>query len=123
MFLAGKSRVQLTHLESNQITVTSLTFLSCSVPPRVEAVSEVTVKEGEEVVVECAVSGNPEPTMVWSRRGSELPHGSHTSCPAASCLTVSSVARADSGLYTCSADNGVGEAASANINLVVQCKT
>ena len=37
---------------------------------RVEAVSEVTVKEGEEVVMECEVSGNPRPSVVWSRQGS-----------------------------------------------------
>ena len=94
----------------------------CSVSPRVEAVPEVTVKEGEEGLLECEVTGNPKPSVVWSRRGSELPQSSHTSCPAASCLTINSVEREAGGSYRCTADNGVGQADNADIKLVVQCK-
>ena len=82
----------------------------------------MTVQEGEEVVVECEVSGNPGPSVLWTREGEELPQGSHTSCPASSCLSISRVAREDGGSYRCTADNGVGEAAMADIKLVVQCK-
>merc|ERR1719242_2367007 len=71
-------------------------------------------------MMECEVSGNPEPSVVWSRQGSDLPHGSHTSCPASSCLNINSVAREDGGSYTCTADNGVGEEDTANIKLTVQ---
>ena len=53
---------------------------------------------------------------------SDLPQGSHTSCPASSCLNMNRVARADGGTYTCTAHNGVGQEDTADIKLVVQCK-
>ena len=78
--------------------------------------------EGEEVVLECEVTGNPQPSLIWSRPDSPLPAGSHTSCPANSCLNIPSVGRADTGSYLCTADNGVGQPDSASSELVVQCK-
>ena len=95
---------------------------SLAVSPSVETVAEVRVTEGEEVVLECEVRGNPLPSVVWSRPDSQLPPGSHTSCPANSCLTIPSVGRADSGSYLCTADNGVGQPDSATTSLVVQCE-
>merc|ERR1719219_3005702 len=74
----------------------------------------------EEVVLECEVTGNPRPTVVWSRPDSQLPPGSHSSCPANSCLNIPSVTRADTGSYLCTADNGVGQADSASSSVVVQ---
>lgn len=91
--------------------------------PSVEAVLEVRVTEGEEVVLECEVTGNPRPTVVWTRPHSPLPPGSHSSCPANSCLNIPSVTRADTGSYLCTADNGVGQPDSASSSLVVQCKS
>ena len=96
--------------------------MSVAVSPSVEAVVEVRVTEGEEVVLECEVTGNPRPTVVWSRPDSPLPPGSQTSCPANSCLNIPSVSRADTGSYLCTADNGVGQPDSASSELVVQCK-
>ena len=90
--------------------------------PSVEAVAEVRVTEGEEVVLECEVTGNPQPSVIWSRPDSQLPAGSHTSCPANSCLNIPSVGRADTGSYLCTADNGVGQADSASSSVVVECK-
>ena len=92
------------------------------VAPSVKAVREVVVTEGEEVVLECEVTGNPRPSLVWSRPQSQLPPGSETSCPDNSCLTLPSVSRADSGSYLCTADNGVGQPDSASSSVVVQCE-
>jgi len=94
--------------------------LDVLVAPSVKAVREVVVTEGEEVVLECEVTGNPRPSLVWSRPQSQLPPGSETSCPDNSCLTLPSVSRADSGSYLCTADNGVGQPDSASSSVVVQ---
>ena len=51
-----------------------------------------------------------------------MPSSSHRTCPSNSCLTLSHVSRADTGVYTCSADNGVGQPDTATINLTVQCE-
>jgi len=80
----------------------------------------ISVKEGEEVNLQCEVSGNPQPSVVWSKQDGNVPQASHRTCPKNSCLTLSSVSRDDSGVYTCSADNGVGQPDSATINLTVQ---
>ena len=62
------------------------------------------------------------PQVVWTKVGGDIPATSHRSCPHESCLTLTSVTRHDSGVYTCSANNGVGHPDSAEISLTVQCQ-
>ena len=48
-----------------------LRFVIVSVSPTVIAVpptGSVTVKEGEDVTLQCEVTGNPLPTVIWSKK-------------------------------------------------------
>lgn len=97
--------------------------LNVLVPPTVVATppeGHIRVKEGEEVNLQCEVSGNPLPSVVWSKQDGILPQSAHKTCPKDSCLTLASVHRDDSGVYTCSADNGVGQPDTASITLTVE---
>ena len=51
-----------------------------------------------------------------------VPASSQRTCPSNSCLTLASVTREQGGVYTCSADNGVGSPDTATIALTVQCE-
>ena len=69
---------------------------------------KLTVNEGETASFQCSVSGNPKPSIKWSKlKGlseismSEVPEGK---------LTLRNVAGIYSGAYKCSASNILGQA-------------
>ena len=72
----------------------------------------------------CNASGNPVPSISWTRNGSLL----NSSVPRISFgvesrkLTITSINRADSGEYRCVADSSVGNDTSDAATLDVQCK-
>ena len=72
----------------------------------------------------CNASGNPVPTITWTRNGSVLTN----SVPRISFgaeskeLTITSINRADSGEYRCVANNSEGNATSDAATLDVQCE-
>lgn len=80
----------------------------------------VTVKEGEDVTLQCEVTGNPMPTVIWSKKDGGLPHGSHQACHKNSCLNIPAVTKEDAGVFQCSADNRVGDPDQAIVYLTVQ---
>ena len=82
------------------------------------------VTEGDNVTLSCNASGNPVPSISWTRNGSLL----NSSVPRISFeagnrqLTITNVNRADSGEYRCVADNSEGNDTSNATTLDVQCK-
>lgn len=87
-----------------------------SVPPN----GATTVKEGEDVTLQCEVTGNPIPTVIWSKKNGGLPQGAHHSCHKNSCLNIPAATKEDAGVFQCSADNGVGDPDQATLYLTVQ---
>ncbi|GIX89119.1 hemicentin-1 [Caerostris darwini] len=74
----------------------------------------VTVKEGETVTLKCNASGNPKPTITWKHASRHYDNGDDGSS-----FHISSAQIEDSGEYECTADNSVGEPASAVITVEV----
>ncbi|XP_069179322.1 protein amalgam [Procambarus clarkii] len=79
---------------------------------------EQRVSRGATVTLECEAEGNPHPVIRWSRQEGPLPSGQRTLQGRS--LTLTEVDRHAEGTYLCSADNGIGEAASAAMTLTVE---
>ncbi|CAN9510080.1 unnamed protein product [Ophioblennius macclurei] len=71
-------------------------------PVATVSATEMTVVEGQTVVMECQASGSPEPVITWSKLRAPLPW-KHT--VSGGVLTLTSVGRQDSGQYICNATN------------------
>ena len=82
------------------------------------------VTEGDNVTLSCNASGNPVPTISWTRDGSLVSSGDQRISFEAGNrqLTITNVNRADSGEYLCVADNSEGNDTSNAITLDVKCK-
>ena len=82
------------------------------------------VIEGHNVNLFCNASGNPVPTITWTRNGSVLT----SSVPRirfeeeSKELTITSINRADKGEYRCVANNSEGNVTSDAATLDVQCE-
>ncbi|NWV10122.1 HMCN2 protein, partial [Ptilonorhynchus violaceus] len=70
----------------------------------------VTVHAGQRVLLHCAVSGEPMPSVEWQRDGEPLPEGPHARVLPNATLLLPSVAQGDSGSYSCLARNALGSA-------------
>ncbi|XP_037891604.1 neural cell adhesion molecule 2 isoform X1 [Glossina fuscipes] len=113
---AGDYICQIATMEPREITHT----VEILVPPRIHHIStsgHLQVKKGSSVRIECSASGNPTPNVTWSRKNNILPNGeeklhSHI-------LSIENVDRHKGGVYICTANNGVGQAASSQVVLHV----
>ncbi|RWS24967.1 neural cell adhesion molecule 1-like isoform X12 [Leptotrombidium deliense] len=72
------------------------------------------VYEGDSLVINCNVSGNPTPTIKWKKNDQDLNFtGSH--------LQIAKLKKSDDGLYYCFAENSVGSK-NKSLNLSVKVK-
>ncbi|XP_074766295.1 uncharacterized protein LOC141962280 [Athene noctua] len=97
-------------------------------PPQivVEAPAHIRCHEGEAVVLECAVSGQPPPAVVWCLNGQNLSASERLRFEEGKNgvyrLHIQGVSVADAGLYCCVAKNVAGTAQTAS-ELTVQPST
>ena len=83
----------------------------------------VEVREGNNVTLSCNATGNPEPTISWTKDGSPINSNSRNSFSADNKqLTITNVNRTDSGEYRCVASNSVGKKTSNAATVDVKCK-
>ena len=74
----------------------------------------VVVEAGQPANLQCRlVKGSPEPEITWRRARRPLPGGEESL--SGSSITFPRASRHHTGLYTCSADNGWGEPATAQV--------
>ena len=79
--------------------------------------------EGDVVTLSCNATGNPEPSISWTKDGSPISSNSRISLSADNKqLTVTNVSRTDSGKYLCVANNKIGNVTWSAALLEVQCK-
>ena len=81
--------------------------------------------EGNNVTLSCNATGNPVPTISWTRDGSPLDTNDNSRISFSADkeqLTMTNVSRTDSGEYRCVAENRVGNDTSNAAKLDIQCK-
>ena len=77
------------------------------------------VPEGNDVSLECNVTdGRPPPTVTWSKIGGL----SKITFPPGQRLVIKNADRTEAGTYKCTADNGIGNPATATMDVNVLCK-
>ena len=100
---------------SNQFSLSGKCFvwLFLDPPSITHIIHDRIVNETDVVLLNCTGDGNPLPSIRWTR----LPDN----------ITVSKVLniidKQDEGLYRCTAENGVGNAATKDVNITVLCKS
>ena len=89
-----------------------LMFFLYQVPPKITSeIKNVTANELDSITFRCAASGNPEPTITWTRDGQNVAKGEYLNITAQTTLNGS--------VYKCTAENGIGQPASATATLTV----
>ncbi|XP_019769290.2 papilin isoform X1 [Dendroctonus ponderosae] len=92
-------------------------------PPRIEVETyepEVTGLLGDQAILNCAVSGNPNPKIVWSKNnliidGTQPRYRIRLD----QTLQIITLHKTDAGIYLCTADNSIGSPIQNQINLLV----
>ena len=88
------------------------------VPPSIyKGPSNKTVNESGELELFCNATGNPPPNITWSKVA--VPP---VQLPVNEVLTVKNIKKPDSGVYQCTASNGIGSDAFASSVVTVRCE-
>ena len=82
------------------------------------------VVAGSTVILQCAAEGNPmSSNMVsWRRDDFDMTRALQSYTSGMGTLTIESVTKLDSGMFTCIGDNGIGSPTEALVELIVKCK-
>ena len=82
-----------------------------------------TLTERENMTLSCNATGNPAPSISWTKDGSAVNSPRISLSLDNKQLTITNVSRDDSGDYRCVANNSIGAAVASNdATLDVQCK-
>ena len=83
----------------------------------------MTATDGENVTLSCNATGNPSPSISWTKAGSAVNSPRVSFSSDYKQLTITNVNRSDSGDYRCVANNSIGDAVTSNGAILdVQCK-
>lgn len=88
----------------------------CLVPTQFTVFPQsVQVNEANPIVLSCDASGFPEPSFLWMKDGRVVSKSKQ--------LNIQRSERSYSGIYVCTASNGVGKDKMAKAYVTVQCKS
>ncbi|XP_064413248.1 brother of CDO isoform X2 [Latimeria chalumnae] len=83
-------------------------------PPEAQT---IIVTKGQSLILECVASGTPSPRVTWAKNGVGVQNATRFLL---SNLLIDGTTEEDSGTYSCTADNGIGESGAAVIIYSVQ---
>ena len=81
-------------------------------PTIIEAPQNKTMNEGNRLQLTCKASGQPTPTITWTKDGHQL----------GKTVDIQNSKRTDAGTYVCEAENKVTQV-TASAQVTVQCKS
>ncbi|XP_071995065.1 brother of CDO isoform X2 [Engystomops pustulosus] len=79
----------------------------------------IIVTKGQSLILECVAGGMPPPKVSWAKDGSDV-SGQNKTRFLLTNLLIEATSEEDSGMYTCTATNGIGDGGSAFIFYNVQ---
>ena len=94
---------------------------SISAPSLLQRPVGMTVNESQTAILKCTADGNPRPKVTWYKLHSLLPVGRHV-IESSGALIIKDVRPGDEGVYSCRAENVLGQVNS-SMKLTVQCKS
>lgn len=80
-------------------------------PEFTKSLKDMTIKDGDQLVLQCTVKGDPEPQVTWSKNGVKISSSDIIDLKYKSgvaTLKINEVFPEDEGEYTCTATNSVG---------------
>lgn len=80
-------------------------------PEFTKALKNLTIKDGETLTLSCAVQGDPEPQITWSKNGKAISSSEIMDLKyknGVATLTINEVFPEDEGVYVCTATNSIG---------------
>jgi hypothetical protein len=80
-------------------------------PEFFKGLQNLTITDGETLVLECSVNGDPDPQITWSKNGKKISSSEIIDLKYRSgnaTLKINEVFPEDEGEYTCTATNSVG---------------
>ncbi|XP_054715693.1 papilin-like [Uloborus diversus] len=107
--------------DENEDDENSIEDLDTPAPPQIlTARKDVAVKKGTPALLRCIVRGYPTPKISWHHKNHPLvtDGGAHKISLDGS-LHIMAVKESDGGMYTCTADNGIGKSVTRFFNLIV----
>ncbi|XP_053698771.1 hemicentin-2 [Sabethes cyaneus] len=105
---------------SDKINKDQVHTVEILVPPSVRAIppsGQLTARKGGAVTLECKASGNPVPSIYWTKRSGA--GKSAAKIGEGPILTLERVERQQAGVYQCTADNNVGDPVTVDMRLDV----
>ncbi|XP_075885305.1 netrin receptor DCC isoform X2 [Nelusetta ayraudi] len=89
--------------------ITALAELSVLVPPQfLNYPTNTYAYESTDIELECAVTGNPPPTVRWMKNGEEVIPSDYFQIVDGSNLQILGLVKSDEGFYQCVAENSAG---------------
>ncbi|XP_053266676.1 netrin receptor DCC [Pleuronectes platessa] len=89
--------------------ITAHTELSVLVPPQfLNYPTNTYAYESTDIELECAVTGNPQPTVRWMKNGEEVIPSDYFKIVDGSNLQILGLVKSDEGFYQCVAENSAG---------------
>ena len=88
-------------------------WLNSDPPSNINTIPDMRVNETDVVQLYCTADANPPPRTRWTR----LPENN----PVPKVLNITG--KQDEGLYRCTAENDIGNAATKDVNITVLCKS
>ena len=106
------------------LMLTQLSLHSTDAAGITDHTKHVLMDPGSNATFECTVDANPvtDGMITWSRDGYDMSRTVTSFNAGRSTLTVHDLMKDDSGVFTCNANNGIGEVAKAETALVVKCE-
>ncbi|GAB6033034.1 Down syndrome cell adhesion molecule-like protein 1, variant 2 [Chamberlinius hualienensis] len=88
--------------------------------PFIRALPKISAVAGQDVIINCPVTGYPIASITWERGGRELPISHHQVVFPNGTLQIKNIQRTlDAGKYTCVARNGKGQTASRDFEVMI----